>query len=111
VRVFLDDMEEGSDDRRMARQSFDLLGPTARANLSERARRARLLQGRQIAPWEMLAIGRFGLLFRPKAFRAKIVGDHAVVEVTGTDAQAEHASVTCVRVADAWKVEPEFPDP
>ena len=111
VRLFLDEMEAADDDPRVVRQVYDLLGPTARANLSERARRARLLQGRQVAPWDMLASGRFGLLFRPKTMRAKVVGDHATVEVTGADAQVEHATVDCVRVGVAWKVEPGFPDP
>jgi hypothetical protein len=104
-------MEAADEDPRVVRQAYELLGPAARANLGERARRARLLQGRQIAPWEMLAFGRFGLFFRPKTMRAKVVGDHATVEVTGADAQVEHATVNCVRVATAWKVEPGFPDP
>jgi hypothetical protein len=111
VRLFLDEMEAADDDSRAVRQAYDLLGPTARANLTERARRARLLQGRQFAPWDMLASGRFGLRFRPKVMRAKVVGDHATVDVTGADSQVEHATVDCVQVGPAWKVEPGFPAP
>ncbi|MGA2450657.1 MAG: hypothetical protein ABTD50_18475 [Polyangiaceae bacterium] len=111
VRLFLDQMEAAGDDRRVVRQVYDLLGPVSRANLSERARRAKLLQGRQVEPWDMLAAGRFGLLFRPKTMRSKIVGDRATVEVTGADPQGEHATVDCVRVAASWKVEPGFPGP
>jgi hypothetical protein len=111
VRLFLDEMEAAEDDPRVMPRVYGLLGPAARANLEERARHTSLLQGRQVAPWEMLAAGRFGLAFRPKTMRSSWVGDRATVEVFGADPGTEHASVVCVREASAWRVEPAFPEP
>jgi hypothetical protein len=111
VRLFLDDMEASESDARETRHAYDLLGPTARANLEERARRTSRLQGRQVNPWDMLAAGRFGVAFRPKTMRSKVVGDRASVEVLGSDAQSERATVVCVREPAGWRIEPELPDP
>jgi hypothetical protein len=111
VRLFLDEMETASDDPRVMRGVYDLLGPATRANLQERARQTSLLQGRQVAAWEMLAAGRFGLAFRPKSMRAGVVGDRAAVEVLGADPQSEHASVVCVHEAGGWRIEPGLPAP
>jgi hypothetical protein len=111
VKLFLDDMEEASNDPRLVRKAYAMLGPAARANLEERARRTTLRQGRQILPWELLAPGRFALAFRPKAMRYAVVGDRASVEVTGDDPHSEHASVLCVHEAAGWRVEPGLPEP
>lgn len=111
VKLFLDDMEAASDDPRVMQRAYDLLGPAARANLEERAHHTSLLQGRQVAPLEMLAAGRFGLTFRPKIYKAMRVGDRATVEVLGADAVNEHASVVCVHEAGGWRVEPGLPEP
>jgi hypothetical protein len=111
VRVFLDEMEAAQDDVREMRRAYDLLGPAARANLEERARRTSRLQGRQVKPWDMLAAGRFGVAFRPKAMRAKVVGERASVEVLGADPPNERATVVCVREPGGWRVEPELPAP
>ena len=111
VRVFLDDMESASDDAQAMRPAYDLLGPAARANLQERARRTSQLLGRQVAAWEMLAAGRFGLAFRPKSMHSTVVGDRATVEVLGTDPKNEHASVICVHEAAGWRIEPGLPEP
>ncbi len=111
LRLFLDDLEAAEDDGRVMRQAFDLLGPTARANLAERAHRVTELQGRQVQPWEMLGSGWLGLAFRPKSMRSSVVGDRATVEVIGADSQAEHASVVCVREGEVWKIEPGLPEP
>jgi hypothetical protein len=108
VRLFIDIMDTGDDTPAM-RQAYDLLGPSARANLAGRARRTSLLQGRQVQPWDMLAAGLFGLAFRPKAMRSTGVGERATVEVFGEDPQTEHASVTCVREAAGWRIEPDLP--
>jgi hypothetical protein len=110
LRLFLDEMEQASDDPHLMRSAYDLLGPAARANLEARARHAAQLQGRQVQPWEMLATGRFGLAFRPKAMRPSVVGDRATVLVLGTDPN-EQASVVCVREAGGWRVEPGLPEP
>jgi hypothetical protein len=111
VRLFLDDMEAASDDPRVMKRAYELLGPAARANLEERAHRTSQLQGRQVAPWEMLAAGQFGLTFRPKTMKPMRVGDRATVEVLGADAVNEHASVVCVHEAGGWRVEPGLPEP
>jgi hypothetical protein len=111
VRLFLDDMEAADEDPRVMRRAYDLLGPTARANLEERARHTARAQGRQVQPWEMLAAGRFGLAFRPKTMRQTVVGDRASVEVLGANPSVEQASIVCVREAAGWRIEPQLPEP
>jgi hypothetical protein len=111
LRTFLDDMETASDDPRVMREAYDLLGPATRGNLQERARRTSQLQGRQVSAWEMLAAGRFGLAFRPKSMRSTVVGDRATVEVLGADPATEHASVVCVHEQAGWRIEPGLPEP
>jgi hypothetical protein len=111
VRLFLDEMEAATDDARETRHAYDLLGPSARANLKERARRTSRLQGRQVEPWDMLAAGRFGVAFRPQTMRSKVVGERASVEVLGADPQGERATVLCVREPGGWRIEPELPEP
>lgn len=111
VKLFLDDMETASDDPRVMKRAYELLGPAARANLEARAHHTSLLQGRQVTPWEMLAAGRFGLAFRPKTWRRAVVGDRATVEVLGADPANEHASLVCVHEASGWRVEPGLPEP
>jgi hypothetical protein len=109
VRLFLDAMDVAGDEPKAIRRAYDLLGPAARANLVERARRTSRLQGRQVQPWELIAAGMFGVAFRTKTMRPNIVGDRATVEVFGEGPQ-EHASVVCVREGVAWRVEPGFPE-
>jgi hypothetical protein len=111
LRLFLADLEDAENDGRVMKQAYELLGPTARANLTERAHRVTELQGRQVHPWEMLASGRLGLSFRPKSMRSSIVGDRATVEVLGTDPQTERANVVCVREGEVWRLEPGLPEP
>jgi hypothetical protein len=115
VRLWLDRMEMSSEDPRAIKDAYALLGPSARANLEERARRTGQLQGQRVEPYVMLADGRFGLRFRPKAMKASISGDQATVEVTGYD-PTDHASIRCVHEVNArgvggWRVEPELPEP
>jgi hypothetical protein len=107
VRLFLDDIEGASSDPRLMRAAYDLLGPAARANLAERARRATFLPGQTVQPYEML-VG-FGLAFRPKAVRPAIVGNRATVEVFGADPQNERASIICVKQGAVWRIEPAIP--
>jgi hypothetical protein len=109
VRLFVEKMESGAEDPRAMREAYQLLGPHARSNLKERAERASKGQGRRYEPFEMLAEGRFGLKFRPKAMTAKIDGDDAFVDVRG-DGPEERATVHCMREGPAWRVEPELPD-
>jgi len=109
VRLFVDRMESSSDDPRAMKEAYALLGPRARANLKERADRASRGQGRRYEPFEMLAEGRFGLKFRPKAMAAKVEGDDATVDVRG-DGPEERASVHCTREGAAWRIEPDLPE-
>jgi hypothetical protein len=111
VRLFLDAMEGAETDAHEMHRAYDLLGPAARANLEERARRTSRLQGRQAEPWDMLAAGRFGVAFRPRTMRSKVVGDRASVEVLGADPQNEAATVICVHETGGWRIEPELPPP
>jgi hypothetical protein len=109
VRLWLEKMETSADDGYAMKEAYQLLGPRARANLKERADRASRGQGRRFEPYEILAEGRFGLRFRPKAMTSRINGDDAWVEVRG-DGPDEHAIVKCTREGAAWRVEPELPD-
>lgn len=109
VRLWIEKMESAPDDPRASREAYQLLGPHARANLKERAERASRGQGRRYEPYEMLAEGRFGLKFRPKAMTAQTQGDEAVVLVRGEGAE-ERAQVHCVREGASWHLEPELPD-
>ncbi len=111
VRLFLDDLEQAEDDPAVMKKAYGLLGPAARANLETRAHNTSQLQGRQVAPWEMLAAGRFGLAFRPRIMRPTVVGDRATVEVLGADPATEHASVVCVHEPGGWRIEPGLPEP
>jgi hypothetical protein len=111
LRVFLEQMDDSDQHPESIRQAYELLGPTARANLSGRARRTSLLQGRQVQPWDLLAAGLFGLAFRPKTMHSAIVGDRATVDVYGEDPGTQHASVACVHVPAGWRIEPGFPEP
>jgi hypothetical protein len=112
AKLLLDDLEGASQDPRLMRSAYGLLGPASRANLEERARRTSLRHARQVSPWEMIAAGRFGLSFRPKTWRPPVVvGDRATVEVLGADPVNEHASVSCVREAGGWRVELGLPEP
>jgi hypothetical protein len=109
VRLWLEKMETASEDSRAMKDAYGLMGPRARANLKERADRASRGQGRRYEPYEMLAEGRFGLRFRPRAMTTHIEGDDAVVDVDG-ERPAEHAQVKCVREGQLWRIEPELPD-
>lgn len=109
VRLWLEKMESAAEDGRAMKDAYALLGPRARANLKERADRASRGQGRRFEPHEMLAEGRFGLRFRPKAMSAKIEGDDAWVEVNG-DGPDRRATVKCTREGAAWRIEPDLPE-
>jgi hypothetical protein len=110
VRAWLEHMEDSLGDPDEAREAYALLGPRARQNLDARAERASQVEGRRAQGFEMLAEGRFGLKFRPKAMHAVVAGEEATVDVTGDDPGTEHARVACVRESDGWHVEPELPE-
>ena len=111
VRLWLEKMEDAENDPRMMRELYTLIGPEARANLEERARRTGQLQGRRVEPHEMLAEGLFGLRFRPRTMRTNVSGERATVEILGGDPALERTLVRCVRERGGWRVEPELPLP
>jgi hypothetical protein len=102
-------MEASIDDGRETRAAYQLMGPEARANLEERAKRASQVEGRRVEPYEMLAAGYFGLRFRPRKMKASLEGDGAVVEVLGSD-PADRAEIRCVKEGALWRVEPALPE-
>jgi hypothetical protein len=109
IHAWLEHMEDSQEDPKEAREAYRLLGPTARANLAERAARASQTEGRRTEPYELLAAGFFGLKFRPQLpMKVTVVGDRATVEVSG-ERETERASVVCVKEGGAWRVEPELP--
>jgi len=105
LRLWIERMDQPSSDNKQAQEAYALLGPETRANLEERAARASRAQGRHLESYEMLALGRFGLKFRPAAMHAQVDGDTAHVEVTGDDPTVDHATVRMTREATGWKVE------
>jgi hypothetical protein len=110
VGEWLGHMASSGDDPKEAKLAYDLMGPSAHANLEERAARAGQVQGQRVEPHDMLAAGHFGLKFRPRKMTSTIDGASAVVHVAGGDA-TESADVHCVREGQLWRIEPELPEP
>jgi hypothetical protein len=109
LRLWLEKIETTGEEPQGLAEAYALLGPAARSNLEERAARASRVQGRRVAPWEMLAEGRFFSRFRPKSMKASLVGDTATVDVFG-DEPNEHATVRCVQEGGGWRIEPRLPE-
>jgi hypothetical protein len=127
ARLWLERMEDSTDDPAANKEAFDILSARTKKNLEQRALRDGPRQGRRIAPQEMLAAGYFGLKFRPKHFKAQgpvagsngiSNGDRIAVEVRGDD-KSEFALITCVREPNkeredkklVWRVELDLPEP
>jgi len=108
--ALIDQLEHASTDGSALRDAYELLGPQAQANLTQRAARASRSLGRRYEPHEMLADGLFTVHFTPKILTARAGAaqpDEAWVEATGHVPSA-HATVRCVRVSGRWRVEPEL---
>ena len=75
-------MERSQWDSEARRDAFELMSSESRAGLSDRAEMTNALGGRRFEPWEMLAQGRFRLLFD-----AKKMYDEGTGDVTQTDLQ------------------------
>jgi hypothetical protein len=104
---FLETMDRSNLNDNARKDAYAMLEESAQAALAERAKRAALVTGRDFAPWDMLAPGRFRLRFAPAehgGMRATVTGDHAVVHVVGEGGQ-ERASVPMTRQAGRWRVQ------
>ncbi len=103
-------MEASADQPGAVKEASELLGPRTTANLQERARRSSQALGRQVAPSEMIAPGRFELHFRVKQMRTVTQGGSSFVEVTG-DRADEKTLIECVRSGSSAKIELSLPEP
>jgi len=109
---FLEAMDRSGDDVSALRQAYLLLDQSAHTALEKRARMAATLAGREFKPWEMLAQGRFRIVFSPAqrgGMREKINGNRAVVIVVGDDS-SQRIEVPMVREKQGWRVELKIPD-
>jgi hypothetical protein len=107
LTLFLSAMDRSADEPEALRSAYDLLDKETRQELTQRARKAEAIAGRELMPWEMLVPGRFSLRFAPASrggMRAKITGNRAVVTVTAENKQRK-AEVPLVREPDGWRVE------
>lgn len=109
---FLEAMDRSGDDIEALQYAYSLLDRNAHTALEKRAQMATTLAGREFKPWEMLAQGRFRMVFSPAqrgGMRAKINGDRAVLIVTG-DNSSQRVEVPMIREKEGWRVELKIPD-
>ncbi|MGE0326715.1 MAG: hypothetical protein AB7S68_30590 [Polyangiaceae bacterium] len=110
VEMFIDRMESVHGDPKMARLAYDLMWSDAQRVLTERAKRASAVVGRNLGPEEMLAPSRFSLRFEPHRFKARVEGPRAVVAVIGAS-PGERFDVHCVHEELGWRVVMDIPEP
>jgi hypothetical protein len=109
---FLEAMDQSDDNADALRDAYLLLDKNAHRALEKRALTAQTLSGREFKPWEMLAQGRFRIVFSPAqrgGMKAKIDGNRATVVVRGNE-KSQRVEVPMVREKDGWKVELKIPD-
>jgi hypothetical protein len=109
VEEFVTRMQRVHGDPKAARAAYELLWVEARQNLAERARRARAVAGREVAPEEMLAPSRFAFSTQPKRYQSRIDGDWAIVTASGEGPEAKQHEIRCVREDGHWRVVLELP--
>ncbi len=112
VRLFLDAMERSEREPAALREAYGLLALPARRALTERARLAGSLGGRDLQPWEMLVRGRarrsFAVGEGTRGMREEIDGASATVQVrepSGT----RSADVQLVREDGRWRIVLDLP--
>jgi hypothetical protein len=110
VREMLDRIDRTESDPAETRAVYELLSSSTKANLIERARRASTTSGREVAPEEMLAPGRFSLRFEHRKMHARIADDRAIVDVIGVDPENDRAEVPCVLENGRWRVVIPLPE-
>jgi hypothetical protein len=108
ARELVDRMRRVHGDAEEAKAVFELLSKRAQDNLTERATRYTNASGKSIAPEAMIAPSRFLLRFEPQRYHARVVGAHALVEVTGLMPD-DRAVVPCVFEGEAWRVDLALP--
>ncbi|MBN1652739.1 MAG: hypothetical protein JXA30_03095 [Deltaproteobacteria bacterium] len=109
---FLEAMERSSEDVNELKVAYELLDQEAHQALEKRALTATTLAGREFKPWQMLAQGRFRIVFSPAqrgGMRAKVTGNRAIVTIRGND-KSQRANVPMVRERDGWRVALKIPD-
>lgn len=109
VEEFIARMQRVHGEPKSARAAYELLWVEARRNLAERARRARAVAGREVAPEEMLAPSRFSVRFKPKRYQTRIDGDWAMVTAIAEGPEAKEHQIRCVREDGHWRVVLELP--
>ena len=104
MEQFVQRMQSVHGDSQKARQAYELLWARDRKVLTERARRASAVAGRELGPEEMIAPSRFALRFSPKRYESALVdAKHAKVSVFGPH-PGQVAKVDCVLEQGEWRV-------
>jgi hypothetical protein len=109
--LYLRTMEETPYDPQATGRAFRLLSPKAREAIKAESARAQQITGKPL-PVEAF----FTPTWRPLRFpvdrlHAVIApdGEHAMVDVYGVDAKADHVRVPMVREGEGWRLEIDIP--
>jgi len=107
---FLEALDRSAHEEAALKDAFALLDERTQTELTARAERTTSLAGRNFAPWEMIAQGRFRMQLLPAAhaeMRATTHGDSATVHVKAVDGRA--ADVPLVFEHGRWRVKLDLP--
>lgn len=107
VTEWITKMRQVHGDEQAGQDVVGLLWKPARDNLTERARRASALSGRELSPGELIAPSWFALHLVPEKTEQRIDGEWA--EVTLTSAAGESVKARCIQEEGDWKVALELP--
>jgi hypothetical protein len=107
---FLEALDRSAHEEAALKDAFALLDERTQTELTARAERTSSLAGRNFAPWEMIAQGRFRLQLLPAEhaeMRATTHGDKATVHVKAADGRS--ADVPLVFERGRWRVKLDLP--